>query len=70
MGEYIIAKASVVDIDTGEEFEEVFYKVFLREPDGSVWFESDFNTLDEARRYTEVAEEFPELTVAERIEKL
>lgn len=68
MSEYVIARASVVDIDTGEDFEEVFYKVFLKDSDGVVWFEHDFDSLDEAREYVRVAEENPELTTAQRME--
>lgn len=68
MSEYVIARASVVDIDTGEDFEEVFYKVFLKDSDGVVWFEHDFDSLDEAREYVRVAEEHPELTTAQRME--
>lgn len=68
MSEYVIAKASVVDIDTGGEFEEVFYKVFLKDSDGVIWFEHDFDLLDEAREYVRVAEERPELTTRERME--
>lgn len=66
MSEYVIAEVRTKLVDRDFEIEEPYYKIFLYE-DGGVWYETEFETLENARKYVEVAEQHPDMTTHERI---
>lgn len=55
--EYKIGVCKTTDIDSGEDFLPPFYKVYSIETWGdqppTTWYEAEFGTLDEAKKYVE-----------------
>lgn len=52
--EYKIGKCTTVDVESGEDFVPAFYKVYsVEEYNGfpAVWYEDEFDTLEEAKGY-------------------
>ena len=53
---YRIGKCTTVDIEDGSDFLPPYYKVYMIEEYGgcpTVWFEQEFDTLEEAKKYIE-----------------
>lgn len=50
---YRIGLCATLDIEDDKHLCEPYYKVYREYEDGSVWFEREFNTLDEAKEYIE-----------------
>lgn len=48
---YRIGLCTSLDLDDGKHLCEPYYKVYVEYESGSVWFEQEFNTLDEAKEY-------------------
>lgn len=48
MSEYIIGVCTTIDVDSGEEIDK-YYKVYSKEPSGILWFEQEWDTLEQAR---------------------
>lgn len=48
---YRIGLCTSLDLDDGKHLCEPYYKVYAEYESGSVWFEREFDTLDEARDY-------------------
>lgn len=55
--EYRIGVCKTTDVDSNEDFLPPYYKVYSIEPLGdeppATWFETEFDTLEEARKYIE-----------------
>lgn len=66
MSEFVIAEVITKDIDDGEIVEPTFYKVFLKDPSGSLWFEMEFNDKESAEKYVKISEKYPSKTSLER----
>lgn len=56
MSEYIIGVCTTIDVDSGEEIDK-YYKVYLKEPSGILWFEQEWGTLEQAREHVKELEE-------------
>lgn len=56
MNEYIIGVCTTIDVDSGEEIDK-YYKVYLKEPSGALWFEQEWDTLEQARENVKELEE-------------
>lgn len=48
---YRIGLCTTLDIEDGKHLCEPCYKVYAEYESGSVWFEDEFNTLDEAETF-------------------
>lgn len=48
---YRIGLCSTLDVEDGKHLSEPYFKVYVEYEGGSVWFEDEFNTLDEAETY-------------------
>ena len=48
---YRIGLCTTLDIEDGKHLCEPCYKVYVEYESGSVWFEDEFNTLDEAETF-------------------
>lgn len=51
--DYKIGLRITTDIEDGKQLSEPYYAVFAEYEDGSVWFEWDTNTLEEAHEYVQ-----------------
>lgn len=50
---YRIGLRTTADIEDGKQLSEPYYVVFVEYEDGSIWWEADTDTLEEAREYIE-----------------
>lgn len=66
MSEYVIAKVETTEVGTGEICEASYYKVFLKDPSGSLWYETEFDDKESAEAYVKLSEKHPDKTVLER----
>ena len=66
MSEYVIAKVETNEVGTGEMCEAPYYKVFLKGPSGSLWYETEFDDLKSAENYQKVSEKYPDKPIFER----
>ncbi len=66
MSEYVIAKVETKEVGTGEVCEATYYKVFLKDPSGSLWYETEFDDLESAENYIKVSEKYPDMGIIER----
>ena len=48
---YRIGLRTTLDVDDGKQLSVPYYVVYVEYEDGSVWFETECETLDEAREY-------------------
>ena len=55
MSEYVIGICTTVDIDNGDEIDR-YYKVYSKKSTG-LWFEQDWDTLEQAQGYVKELEE-------------
>lgn len=56
MSEYVIGVCTTIDVDNGEEIDK-YYKVYSKEPSGILWFEYEWDTLEQAREYVKELKE-------------
>lgn len=56
MSEYIIGVCTTIDVDGGEEIDK-YYKVYLKEPSGVLWYEYECDMLEQAQEYVKELEE-------------
>lgn len=66
MSEYAIAKVETTEVGTDEMCEATYYKVFLKDPSGSLWYETEFDDLKSAENYLKVSEKYPDKPILER----
>ena len=66
MSEYVIAKVETTEVGTDEMCEATYYKVFLKEPSGSLWYETEFDDLKSAENYQKVSEKYLDKPIFER----
>lgn len=66
MSNYEIGVCTTICIDDGQHLDTPYYKVYLRDPCGSLWFECDFESLENAQAYIRVSEKHQDKTVMER----
>lgn len=66
MSEYVIAKVETTEVGTNEMCEATYYKVFLKDPSGSLWYETEFDDLKSAENYLKVSEKYPDKPILER----
>lgn len=66
MSEYRIASCEVRDIEDGMLVEPTFFKVFLVTADGDWWFETEFDSMEEAEAYIELSEKYPDKSTLEK----
>ena len=66
MSEYRIGECRVTSIDDGMDIEPPSYKVFLVTEDGDWWFETEFDSIEEANAFIDISEKYPDKTVMER----
>lgn len=66
MSEYVIAKVETTEVGTDEMCEATYYKVFLKDPSGSLWYETEFDDLKSAENYQKVSEKYPDKPIFER----
>lgn len=66
MSEYVIAKVETNEVGTGEMCEAPYYKVFLKDPSGSLWYETEFDDERAARNYIKVSDKYPDMGIVER----
>lgn len=48
---YRIGLCSTLDVEDGKHLCEPYFKVYAEYESGDVWFEDEFNTLDEAETF-------------------
>ena len=56
MNEYVIGVCTTIDVDSKEEIGK-YYKVYSKEPSGVLWFEYEWDTLEQAREYVKELKE-------------
>lgn len=66
MSEYVVAKVETKEVGTDEMCEAPYYKVFLKDPSGSLWYETEFDDLESAENYVKVSEKYPDMGIVER----
>lgn len=50
---YRIGLRTTADIEDGKQLAEPYYLIFVEYEDGSVWYEAESNTLEEAKAYVQ-----------------
>lgn len=64
---YRIGLRTTNDIEDGKQLSEPYYEVFVEYEDGSIWWEADTDTLEEAREYIERRKMAPTIDKYEKL---